>query len=470
MDISEKRRATVFKVGLFTFLGLVLIGVMTIYVNDKPYWWKPCKLVHINITDATGLRPKSPVRSMGIDIGYLRSIALSETHVKLGICITAPVEVLPSTRAYIRGEGFLGDKFVELKPVKYTGEELSVDASELIDGFLEQAGGLFFSVAHAANREVAQSREIPVGDQSQNMQELVGQVDDLVEQMTALTTNLKDAIDPKELRRTMIQLNQTLQAASKTLSPQGGLNTTAQRSLEKLEGAIEQLLDMMTRVNRGEGSVGKIINDPEYAEELMKAVKNVNTLLGGAGDLQLWVNLGAASIPAYNGARAWFELSLWPEKDRYYKLGIAVDPRGALKITETRVTSGGLTTTTRTEQIEQNGLLLTGMLGKVFFGRVDLSAGALYGDGAASGAILLGPMYHKDILTFRGDVYARSQGSGLDMRSNVFIKPIRSGPFSNLYLYAGLESVHKINGETPYLLGAGLRFSDDDIKLLFALR
>src|SRR3990172_4642657 len=114
------------KVGLFTVLGLLLVGAITVFVNDRPFWWRACQLVHINVEDATGLKSKSPVRSLGLQIGYLKTISLSETHVRLGICITAPVEVIPDTRAYIRGEGILGDKFVELKPVKYNGPVKSV--------------------------------------------------------------------------------------------------------------------------------------------------------------------------------------------------------------------------------------------------------------------------------------------------------------------------------------------------------
>src|SRR5690606_16195323 len=113
MNPSQASSATKFKVGIFTLVGLFLIGATTVFVNDRPYWWRPCHLVHINVEDATGLKTKSQIRSLGLEIGYLKSVTLSETHVRLGICITAPVEVLPSTRAYIRGEGFLGDKFVE---------------------------------------------------------------------------------------------------------------------------------------------------------------------------------------------------------------------------------------------------------------------------------------------------------------------------------------------------------------------
>ena len=121
---TDATTSTRFKVGIFTILSLLLIAALTVFVNDKPFWWRSCQLVHINVEDGTGLKAKSAIRSLGIEIGYLKTVELNETHVDLGICITAPVEVLPSTRAYMRGEGFLGDKFVELKPVKYVGPRI----------------------------------------------------------------------------------------------------------------------------------------------------------------------------------------------------------------------------------------------------------------------------------------------------------------------------------------------------------
>ena len=121
MNPSEANKATTVRVGLFTLFGLALIGAFTVFVNDKPYWWRKCEPVYISVEDATGLKQKSAILSLGLQVGYLNSVELTETRVKIGVCITAPIDILPDTRAYIRGEGFLGDKFVELKPVRYVG-------------------------------------------------------------------------------------------------------------------------------------------------------------------------------------------------------------------------------------------------------------------------------------------------------------------------------------------------------------
>src|SRR5271156_5065425 len=98
MNPNQASTSTRIRVGLFTVLGLLLIGAASVFVNDEPYWWRPCQLVHISVDDATGLKTKSQVRSLGLDIGYLVSFDLSDSKVDLGICITAPVEILPGTK------------------------------------------------------------------------------------------------------------------------------------------------------------------------------------------------------------------------------------------------------------------------------------------------------------------------------------------------------------------------------------
>ncbi|MDR3606331.1 MAG: MlaD family protein [Oligoflexia bacterium] len=468
---------TKIKVGLFTLSALCLIGLVTVLVNQKPFWWRPCQLVHIDIEDATGLKMKSPVQSMGIEIGYIKNIRLTETHVNLGICITAPVEVLPSTRAYIRAEGFLGDKFVELKPVKYAGStnESRNEFKNESWSFENEAyaetnipTNVSSNPADTSSATVTKKgeRQIPVGEESRDMQAVMNKVDSLVTELTQLTSNLKQALNPEELHATMRQLNKTLENASKTLSPEGGINQTAQRALSKLEDAIEQLRTMLTRINQGQGSVGMLLNDPSYAIEFKQLLQRANKLLSHVDEMRFVVNIGAQKIRGYESDRGYFSLAIWPNPTRYYLLGIALDPRGRRTITDTTTTAGGQTVTTQTTQVEETGILFTAMVGKLLFDRrVDLAVGALYGDGAITIAGNLGPVGMEDRVRLETQVYSRGIGYPTDLRVNMIVRP-----YSGLYVQGGVEGVHNVNGLIPWMYGAGVTFDDEDIKLLFALR
>ncbi len=492
MDPRQASRSTQYKVGIFTVLALLLVGAATVFVNDKPFWWRPCQLVYINVDDATGLKSKSPVRSLGLQIGYLSTVQLSESKVRLGICVTAQVEVTSSTRAYIRGEGFLGDKFVELKPVKYVGPSMDAAADseeEEPQGFRvypdDRKVSLFRKVLNwiipSANAEEpvtvasptgsapagrGRTREVPVGSSGQDVQQVVNQVNSLVNEVTSLTQSLKQAIKPEELRSTMQQLNRTLENASRTLAPEGNLNTTAQRTLAKLEDAIEQLRDTAIKINRGEGSVGMILNDPYYAESVKELLKNANQLLNRASGMRFVVDLSGISLPKAEGSRGAFFASIWPRRDRYYRLGVSVDSaRGRQTVMTTTTESGGVATTVRSTIREETALMISAMLGKVFFSRLDLSAGVLHNDGAVSLAGYLGPKGREDIHRLGIDLYSRALGQGFDARFWGSAKV-----FDALYVTAGIESFNRVNDSVNYYFGAGVSFDDEDIKILFALR
>ncbi|MEK6579357.1 MAG: MlaD family protein, partial [Bdellovibrionota bacterium] len=371
MDTTESSKITKFKVGVFSLSGFILIVLISFWVNDRPFWWRGCQFVKISIADATGLKTNSPVRSLGIEIGYLKTVELTESHVALGICITAPIEVLSTTKAYINAEGFLGDKVVELKPVKYLGGSSNIPAPAPPAASQTSWQRFFISEVWAApaqpsNITIKTSKEIPVGESSQDIQKLVNRVDELVNQMSGFTSNLKEGIDPGELKKTIRELNVTLKNASRTFSPEGGLNQTAQRTLAKLEDAIEQLRDQMTRINKGEGSLGALLNDPSYAEGIKEAINNVNRLLSKVGGVTFIVDVGGEKVNGYEDSRAWGRLGIWPQKDRYYLLGISFDPRGKRTSTSVETTTGGSTTVTRSVQVESTSLLITAMLGKVY--------------------------------------------------------------------------------------------------------
>lgn len=249
---------------------------------------------------------------------------------------------------------------------------------------------------------------------------------------------------------------------------------TAQRTLSKLEDAIEQMRDMMTRVNQGKGSVGMMLNDPSYAEEIKEAIRNVNKLLSRVGSMRLIVDLGTERIPVYEDARGWFQLGIWPTRDRYYLVGITFDPRGKLTSNTTTTTTGSVSTTTQTTTVERGATLLTAMLGKVIRRRLDLSAGVLHGDGAVGVAVLLGPEDEEERFRISLGGYTRqvgaNSGAQVNYRSALQWAPLGGPYLKTLYLRAGVDSFSKINGKLAYAFGAGLSFDDNDIKVLFSFR
>ncbi len=485
-NANEASRATKLKTGIFTVVGLLFLGALTVYVNNRPFWWRQCEPIQVTVEDATGLKTKSPVKSLGLEIGYISDIGLVKSGVNLRVCVTAPVAILPETKAYVRSEGFLGDRFLELKPVRYTGDHFVDEESGSEERVPRESpkpessqakkekpsrvarissGGLRLLMAAAwfsVEARAQKAKNVPVGEQSADMQELMSE-------MKALTTSLKESINPDEIRSTIRQLNRTLEEASKTFSPQGGLTQTAQRSLIKLEDAIEQMRDQMTRVNQGQGSVGMVLNDPVYAEELKKALKAMNKLLGRASEMKLMMNLGIHQLTAFHAARASVQLTIQPKPDRYYLIGLDMDPRGVYSQNITTAEIGGSSTTVRSTVQQIGGFNFTAMFGKILKERFDVSVGLLRGDGAATFGVNLGPEEDLTQFQIKTDLYFRPKTlngvwtAQADSRIYLIYQPV-----SVFYAIGGVEGFRQVNGAFSAFFGGGMRFEDEDIKLLLS--
>ena len=137
----------------------------------------------------------------------------------------------------------------------------------------------------------------------------------------------------------------------------------------------------------------------------------------------------------------------------------------------TTTTVGTQSTTVSSTQVTKGGFGLTGQIGKVFFQRYDLSLGMLYGDGAARLKINLGPKENLSMVQWQSDLYFRGASTNgnwtvqADVRTYLIYQPI-----SIFYVSAGVEGFRQAGGSFQYLAGAGIRFDDEDIKLLLSLK
>ena len=224
--------------------------------------------------------------------------------------------------------------------------------------------------------------------------------------------------------------------------------------------------DVAIRINKGEGSVGMLLNDPYYAEGVKELLKNANRLLTKVGGIRFVVDVGAVALPAGDGSRGALQMVIWPREGRYYRLGVAVDSaRGRKSVMTTSTVSGGATTEVKTTTIEESGLLFTAMFGKVFMRRLDLSLGILHSDGTVSAGLLLGRPGDEERLKVTADIYSLGKTDGITSRLSAWGRL-----YQGLYVTAGMESLHQSAGKTNYFYGAGVAFDDEDIKILFAFR
>ena len=469
------------RLGVFALTGIVIIVGFSFYVNDQPFWYRACNNIDISVDDATGLRRKSPVKTLGLDIGYIRSVDLDGTSVV-------------DTKAYVRSIGFLGDRFLELKPVEVQASDGSpapdvkkVPAGAPLEeestggesrrklkseGAVSQLLEFLLPSAHAEEAHAAglisvaeaQSTRPTATLQASREAELTDtmkKVGKLVDQLTLLVKDVREATSQVEFKDLIVNLNEAAANMAKLLEPKGKMTQNLHKSFEALQSSLSQFEEAVTKVNKGQGTIGKLINDDKLYEEAVAAVRGINQLLGKAGSLRVFVDMSGHTIPAYDGSKARFFLQIEPNPTRYYLLGVSTDPAGTEERTRTQVITSTGTTSEEKIVTKEKGFNITAAFGK-YFGPLDLRVGLIEGAGAVGVGYWLDSEHQYGVMT---EYYKQSKRDPFRLRAYA-----RARIFMGLYVKGGVEDVKKFNGKIPYFYGVGLFFNDEDIKYLLAFK
>jgi phospholipid/cholesterol/gamma-HCH transport system substrate-binding protein len=245
---------------------------------------------------------------------------------------------------------------------------------------------------------------------------------------------------------------------------------------EKIQVSVENLNEITEKIASGQGTVGKLVNSDEAHDQLMNALgsveKGVNALgdtLGRVQKLQLGLGLEGAYLSELEDSRSAFRLDLYPrgpdESPRYYRVELVSDPRGRLTEKTERVTvtlPDGTTETTVTERVtlDESKYNWSAMFGFPF----DERRGSLWAgiiENSAGVQVDYSFLERKLGLSFEAFDFGRE--SDLDPHLRLTgIWNIR--PY--LFVKAGYDDPLVERFRSPFV-GAGVRWTDDDLKYLF---
>jgi len=105
-------------VGVFFFVGLLLIGIMTVKLGDVSFFGDKTYPLSARFTSVTGLRVGSPVYMFGIEVGRVERLTMDQKDRKAAVevQIKQGIKVYDDAIATIKTEGLIGDKYLGIDP------------------------------------------------------------------------------------------------------------------------------------------------------------------------------------------------------------------------------------------------------------------------------------------------------------------------------------------------------------------
>lgn len=293
MAISKEIKTGVMVVAsLFIIIvGVYFLKGFNIFSSDKNYY---CYFDNVE-----GLVPSATVQIKGYVIGAVKEVALSDGNkVRVTIAVNRKIKIPAGTTAALFSPDLMSGKSLRLDvgngPSYLKDKDTIPTKVEL--GLLAKVGSQLDPVMANAQQVMLRLDSILVNVQNildpqtkQNIQSSMASLDVTMKNFAALSTKLNGESD--QLSGTIRNANSITSNFAKNNDNISGIlsnlkSTTDQLSksqldqtLKELQATLTEAKGVMSKVNKGEGSLGQMVNDKQLYNNLVTSLNTLDKLI-----------------------------------------------------------------------------------------------------------------------------------------------------------------------------------------------
>jgi phospholipid/cholesterol/gamma-HCH transport system substrate-binding protein len=269
-----KNLATETKVGIFVILGIAILAFFTLKVG-KIAVREVGYRVTTHVESAAGLDRNSPVRIAGVEVGKVEDIVLDGTKAKVTLHLPVNVKIPAGSKLFVKSAGLLGEKYVEIVPgpgpavIPADGQVPEGGPSVDVDRVLTQLstiGDDVKSVTHSLSQTLGGKE----GEKS--IQEIVTGARDAV-------SNLQD-------------ITQTIDRGQGTIGKLVKDDTLYRQTQE----TVANLSQVAKSIEKGEGTLGKLVKDEALYDETKKMMEEAKNTFASLNQMAQRIESGEGTL------------------------------------------------------------------------------------------------------------------------------------------------------------------------------
>jgi len=499
------------KLGAFVLAVALSFAFLIVTFGEIPFFRAPTKEYVVYFKDVAGLSVGAEVRVAGIKSGKVKSISLEGERVKVVFEVDKDIVLYKDASAKIGTLGLMGDKYLSVYPgssqagILEEGGVISqtlgyadtdklikdlADASEAVKSLaqnfqlilaenrenirqvIENLEILTFNLNRIAEenrdnlRVAIHSIRILADNLSKTLPQTIENIDRLVVTLEGIASenrqDIKEIIEnlrevSENTKATLPELVRNLNELSKNLNLVVTENREDLRSLSKnLAQASHNLNLILSRIESGEGTIGKLVKDEELYKNLASATRTFSQAGEVAKRTKLYIGF-RGEIYKDNDGKGILTLKVQPDNEKYYLAEIVGDSRGKVTYEETN-NAGTVIKKEFTPQFTLQYARIFPLFGKEAVFRAGLKE--------SEGGVGFDLVWNEKIMLF-SDLWDFGRKERID---NKKLKPnLQVGLQYNVkgpvYIRVGGDELlnKKLRGG---MAGVGVLFRDDDLKYI----
>ncbi|MFN1835015.1 MlaD family protein [Balneola sp. MJW-20] len=288
------------KIGITVIVAIIVAFIGYRIMKDMPLF-KTSKVIYTKFDQVYGLIPGNTVNVRGFKIGSVKGMQLMEDSDSTLVTLSIEEEynIPRGSVAVLKSSGVLGGKYIEISKSDNTrmvndGDTIMGLFEEgIMDTFAEEGSRLSGDISASIQgfeKLITNLNEILDKDNKQNISGVMSNLQNTTDEISALLNERRDDIDSMIVaaRSTMSNLDdlstdnkEKLGQLITNLEAASGRMDTLSVELNKTTLTLN---DVLTKINDGEGSLGKLVNDTSLYNNLDSLTFNLNALIQNIND------------------------------------------------------------------------------------------------------------------------------------------------------------------------------------------
>jgi phospholipid/cholesterol/gamma-HCH transport system substrate-binding protein len=266
--MNRHERGLEFKVGIFVFVGLAMLGALVVQFGRLGEGFKTYYGLTVRFTDASGLLKGSDVLLAGARIGKVAGgprLAGEGSGVDVPLKIYDYIKIPEGAKFTVGSSGLLGDRFVNVamppgQPKAYLSPNTHISGAREtgIDDLTREGGAL--------------------------VNDLRGTVEKIDTTVNRLNQDTLSSANMQNLKASMEHLNQATGALAESSKKLDGVidqadsaMDSAKEAADDLQNAIGDARKVLRSATQGKGLVTALLNDQQLANDLHALISNLRS-------------------------------------------------------------------------------------------------------------------------------------------------------------------------------------------------
>jgi phospholipid/cholesterol/gamma-HCH transport system substrate-binding protein len=264
-------------VGLFVVAGIAATVILLAVMTDAALF-RGRYIVTTTVPNAGGIRKGDPVQMRGVNIGRIIGFGIGQKDVDVRLEIEGEYRIPRDSRVEVKASGLLGGMVADIIPGGSTeafgrGDRIpgasGVGLFDKMDTLAVEADKVAVKVQNLLSDETVKDLQSGASDARKSLESLQAILKEQRGELRSLTASLKRSAEGMEKVTTGPELERAVKRVDQLTEKLDGTLTTLDRSSKSVES-------ILARMDRGEGTLGKLSTDDTLYRNASEATANLN--------------------------------------------------------------------------------------------------------------------------------------------------------------------------------------------------